>query len=180
MATTRDLEKEALDHASDTAKVASHDSGDGPLTHDREDDYGYTPEEQRKIISRVDRRLVITVGAMYCVSLMDRTNLSAAAIAGMNVELNLNIENRYVSCQPRSLLPSLDCARGVGENPLTSELAIVVTAVDRVACVLHHLHPLPAAVDGACSQDRSPHPPLRHHHPLGRRRDRNGLLGQVC
>ena len=33
-----------------------------------------TPEEQKKVIRRVDRRLVLTLGGMYCVSLMDRTN----------------------------------------------------------------------------------------------------------
>lgn len=42
----------------------------------------FTPQEQKKIIHRVDRRLVLTVGILYCISLMDRTNLSAAAIAG--------------------------------------------------------------------------------------------------
>jgi hypothetical protein len=33
-----------------------------------------TPEEQKKVLRRVDRRLVLTLGGMYCVSLMDRTN----------------------------------------------------------------------------------------------------------
>jgi len=56
---------------------------------------GFTPAEQRKIIHRIDRRLVTTVGLMYCVSLMDRTNLSAAAIAGMTKDLKL-IGYRYV------------------------------------------------------------------------------------
>ena len=42
----------------------------------------FTPKEQKKIIHRIDRRLVITVGVLYCISLMDRTNLSAANIAG--------------------------------------------------------------------------------------------------
>lgn len=32
----------------------------------------FTPEEQRRIVRRVDRRLVVTVGVMYCISLMDR------------------------------------------------------------------------------------------------------------
>jgi len=50
----------------------------------------FSPAEQRKIIHRIDRRLVVTVGVLYCISLMDRTNLSAASIAGMNVELKLN------------------------------------------------------------------------------------------
>jgi hypothetical protein len=49
-----------------------------------QDDYEceYTHAEQRKIIHRIDRRLVVTVGVLYCISLMDRTNLSAASIAG--------------------------------------------------------------------------------------------------
>lgn len=42
----------------------------------------FTLREQRKIVHRVDRRLVVTVGVLYCISLMDRTNLSAASIAG--------------------------------------------------------------------------------------------------
>jgi len=50
----------------------------------------FTPEEQRKIIHRVDRRLVTTVGVMYCISLMDRTNLSAAAIAGYSLRISLH------------------------------------------------------------------------------------------
>lgn len=52
-------------------------------------DLGFTPEEQKSIIRRVDRRLVTTVGFMYCVSLMDRTNLSAAAIAGYSNSASL-------------------------------------------------------------------------------------------
>ena len=59
-------------------------------------DIDFSPAEQRKIIHRIDRRLIITVGVMYCVSLMDRTNLSAAAIAGMTDELVL-VGFRYVS-----------------------------------------------------------------------------------
>ena len=74
-------------HTSDDEKKSLEDD---PLTY-------FTPEEQKKIIHRLDRRLVVVVGVMYCVSLMDRTNLSNAAIAGMNLELNLGIEMRYVS-----------------------------------------------------------------------------------
>ena len=42
----------------------------------------FTKEEERSIIHRIDRRLVVVVGLIYCVSLMDRTNLSVAVIAG--------------------------------------------------------------------------------------------------
>lgn len=47
-----------------------------------EDDEEFTPEEQKKIIRRVDLRLVTMTGLAYCISLMDRTNLSMAAVAG--------------------------------------------------------------------------------------------------
>lgn len=49
---------------------------------DIDDDEEYTYEEQRRIIHHVDRRLVIIIGAAYCISLMDRTNVSVAAITG--------------------------------------------------------------------------------------------------
>ncbi|KAF2794141.1 phthalate transporter-like protein [Melanomma pulvis-pyrius CBS 109.77] len=51
----------------------------------------FSPEETKKLIGRIDRRLVLTVGVLYCISLMDRTNLSSAAIAGMTKELKLNV-----------------------------------------------------------------------------------------
>lgn len=76
----------------------------------------FTPAEQRKIIHRVDRRLVLTCGVMYCVSLMDRTNLGQAAIAGMNVELKLNVGFRYVSLNPElqtTILMSLQSIIGL-------------------------------------------------------------------
>jgi hypothetical protein len=43
----------------------------------------YSELEQKRIIRRIDYRLVSILGIMYCASLMDRTNLSAAAIAGL-------------------------------------------------------------------------------------------------
>jgi len=49
----------------------------------------FTPEEQKKIIRKVDLRLIPTLGFMYCVSLMDRTNMGIAAIAGMNNDLKM-------------------------------------------------------------------------------------------
>ncbi|PLB40489.1 putative phthalate transporter [Aspergillus candidus] len=58
-------------------------------------DEEYTPAEQRKIIHRVDRRLVTMTGLAYCVSLMDRTNLSMALVAGMKKDLKLEVDPRY-------------------------------------------------------------------------------------
>lgn len=53
-----------------------------PALNNLDYDEEFTPAEQRKIIHRVDRRLVTMTGLAYCISLMDRTNVSAAAIAG--------------------------------------------------------------------------------------------------
>lgn len=75
----------------------SHDSPTKLSSEHQEDiTHGFTEKEQKAIIRRIDRRLVVTVGAMYCVSLMDRTNMSAANIAGMSLELELT-GYRYVS-----------------------------------------------------------------------------------
>jgi hypothetical protein len=52
-------------------------------------DSEFTFEEQKHIMRRLDRRLITTVGFMYCISLIDRTNLGAAIIAGMGVELEM-------------------------------------------------------------------------------------------
>jgi hypothetical protein len=54
----RDPEKEGVEH-----KAALSDSGS-------DHSHGFTPEEQKQIIKRIDRRLVIILGLMYCVSLM--------------------------------------------------------------------------------------------------------------
>lgn len=42
----------------------------------------FSVEEQKKIVWRIDCRLVLTLGFLYMISLMDRTNLGAANIAG--------------------------------------------------------------------------------------------------
>lgn len=61
-----------------------------------DDDPMFSYEEQRKIIRRVDLRLVLMLGALHCVCLIDRGNIGAAKLAGMSTELHL-IGNRYVS-----------------------------------------------------------------------------------
>lgn len=55
----------------------------------------FTEKEQKAIMWRIDRRLVLTLGAMYCASLMDRTNLGIAVVAGMGVDLKTTVGARY-------------------------------------------------------------------------------------
>lgn len=86
----------------------SPDRQNSLLDHDDE----FSSAEQTKIIHRVDRRLIVTCGIMYCISLMDRTNLSAAAIAGMLVELRLT-GYRYVCGSCPLLLAWLTCLQNI-------------------------------------------------------------------
>lgn len=81
-----DLEK--VGHDDHVERTKSEDSNDARIAQ-------FTPAQQKRIIRHIDRRLVVTLGILYCTSLMDRTNLSSAAIAGMTVDLKLSIENRY-------------------------------------------------------------------------------------
>lgn len=48
-----------------------------------DDDPEFTYAEQRKIIHKIDRRLILMTGVMYMVSLMDRSNLPNAAISNI-------------------------------------------------------------------------------------------------
>jgi hypothetical protein len=91
---------------------ASHidDAGSDPSLSDDEE---YTIHEQRKIIHRVDRRLVSTCGFMYCISLMDRTNLGQAVIAGMSKELKLTVGFRYVSLRELAVKSSTDSFQSI-------------------------------------------------------------------
>jgi hypothetical protein len=70
------IEKDPVTTMEDVERTPTKASYDGDYESE------FTEREQKKIIRRVDRRLVLTVGILYCISLMDRTNLSAAAVAG--------------------------------------------------------------------------------------------------
>lgn len=80
-----DLEKDInIEHAE---RVLTTDSKNAVINT-------FSEKEQRRITRRVDYRLVTTLGILYCASLMDRTNLGSAAIAGMTVDLKL-VGSRY-------------------------------------------------------------------------------------
>ena len=87
--TSHDLEKTefAVNDLEHTTSVDSDKINDARI-------HAFTPEEQRKIIWRIDVRLVLTLGFLYCVSLMDRTNTGIAVVAGMGVDLKF-LGSRY-------------------------------------------------------------------------------------
>lgn len=110
----------------------------GNLEHVEHSDGGsdfveYDAAEQSKIVHRIDRRLIVMTGIIYCVSLMDRTNLSAAALAGMNVELGMSVRNNgysiitlvffitYILFQP----PATAATRKIGPRVFLSTIALL-------------------------------------------------------
>ncbi|CAK7226478.1 hypothetical protein SEUCBS140593_006253 [Sporothrix eucalyptigena] len=65
------------------------------IAPDVDDDEEFSVAEQRKIIHKVDRRLLVVLGLMQAVSFIDRANVSNAAVAGMTKDLQLGVSNRY-------------------------------------------------------------------------------------
>lgn len=76
--------------------VAKIDSGHGDNDKTLEDELEFSPKQQRQIIHRVDRRLILMLGFLHMVSLIDRGNVGTASVAGMTKELQL-VGMRYVS-----------------------------------------------------------------------------------
>ncbi|KAK3719459.1 hypothetical protein LTR37_004317 [Vermiconidia calcicola] len=50
---------------------------------------------EKKLVRKIDGRLLPILGALYSIALIDRVNISAARISGMDVDLRLDIGDRY-------------------------------------------------------------------------------------
>ncbi|KAL4808084.1 major facilitator superfamily domain-containing protein [Aspergillus unguis] len=57
--------------------------------------YGIDEAHQKKVMQRIDLRLLPILGIMYSISLIDRTNLGLAFVAGLEEDLGLDVGNRY-------------------------------------------------------------------------------------
>ncbi|KAL4995732.1 major facilitator superfamily domain-containing protein [Aspergillus recurvatus] len=80
------------------ASIQSHiEDVEKPATYHDETLSQFTPQERKRLIRRIDLRLVVTLGCLYCISLLDRTNLGAASVAGMQPDLNMNASNNGYS-----------------------------------------------------------------------------------
>lgn len=156
----------ALENQGEKAITSLHSN----VSNEQDEDFGFTKAEQRRIIGRIDRRLVVMVGAMYCVSLMDRTNMSSANIAGMSKELVLT-GFRYVS-RPLCL----------SSYHLSIQRAQYILTLIQEHCqpgLLRHLHRLPTPLHRPHPQDWPPSPSIRHLCPLGRRHHRHGFRQEL-
>ncbi|KAK4574704.1 hypothetical protein LTR86_001545 [Recurvomyces mirabilis] len=54
----------------------------------------YTPDEERKVLRKLDTRLVLFVALLYLLSFLDRSNIGNAKIAGLTDDLGLD-DNQY-------------------------------------------------------------------------------------
>ncbi|OAL54562.1 MFS general substrate transporter [Pyrenochaeta sp. DS3sAY3a] len=71
----------------------SYDDPSTPSEGRPEEDW--TVEEEKAIVKKADWRVFPMLCFVFGLSLLDRTNISAAYIAGLAVDLKLAIENRY-------------------------------------------------------------------------------------
>ncbi|TVY32870.1 putative transporter [Lachnellula subtilissima] len=54
----------------------------------------YTPDEERAVVRKFDRKLVLFVALLYMLSFLDRSNIGNAKIAGLDIDLELD-STRY-------------------------------------------------------------------------------------
>ena len=92
MATENEKDQEAVQ----LEKPDSSQDGDGRLVENAVNRRGdWTEEEEKKLVRKVDGRVFPMLCFVFGLSLLDRTNISAAYIAGLAEDLRLDIGARY-------------------------------------------------------------------------------------
>lgn len=82
-----------LDLEESTSTTSSKTSSSSPSNG--ESSFPFTPQDQKRIIRQIDLRVVLLLGAMYAVSLIDRSQIGLAMISGMGTDLQLTVGARY-------------------------------------------------------------------------------------
>lgn len=154
MASNHDAKLEALskhDGAHEIVEVVS-------CTSPRPNIPDFSEKEQKKIMARVDRRVVFLLGAMYTVSLIDRSNTGIAFITGMGKDLELtgerfNMINAFFFVSYTLLqLPSTIVMRKVGPRWFLTTITLL-WGMTTIACgMVRHWYDMVALrlVLGAC------------------------------
>jgi hypothetical protein len=52
------------------------------------------PIMKQRVLRKIDLRLLPILGTLYCISLIDRNNISVARISGLDQDLGLDVGNR--------------------------------------------------------------------------------------
>lgn len=58
------------------------EGNDDPKVLEDANDSDVSAEEAKRIMWKIDRRLIVVTGLCYCISLLDRGNLGVAVVAG--------------------------------------------------------------------------------------------------
>jgi len=87
---TEDVEIAMNDEKHEAMHMEKVESGRNPQVV-----YEIDEVHQKKVIRKVDLRLLPMLGLMYSISLVDRTNLGLALVAGMQQDLGLAVGDRY-------------------------------------------------------------------------------------
>ena len=69
-----------------------------PVRQPWELDDGFDKKQDRKLMFKIDLRLIPMLGIIYGISVIDRVNIGQAQVAGMREELGLTIGARYSVC----------------------------------------------------------------------------------
>lgn len=83
------LDLEESTSTTSSSKTSSSSPSNG------ESSFPFTPPDQKRIIRQIDLRVVLLLGAMYAVSLIDRSQIGLAMISGMGTDLQLTVGARY-------------------------------------------------------------------------------------
>ncbi|KAH9878283.1 hypothetical protein J1614_003500 [Plenodomus biglobosus] len=77
------------------AEIVQNEESGLPLGTNSDSDVVYDEMEEKRLLRKIDWRLLPILGAMYSIALIDRTNIANARIAGMGTDLALQIGDRY-------------------------------------------------------------------------------------
>ncbi|KAF5969016.1 major facilitator superfamily transporter [Fusarium bulbicola] len=69
----------------------------------------WTPEEERKLVRKIDWRTIPYLSFVFGLSLLDRTNVSVTYIAGMSEDLDLAVGSRYSIALLLFFIPYMMC-----------------------------------------------------------------------
>ncbi|KAF5234312.1 hypothetical protein FAUST_7697 [Fusarium austroamericanum] len=69
----------------------------------------WTPEEERKLVRKINWRTIPYLSFVFGLSLLDRTNVSVAYIAGMSDDLDLAVGSRYSIALLLFFIPYMIC-----------------------------------------------------------------------
>ncbi|KAG8844773.1 hypothetical protein FRB96_002834 [Tulasnella sp. 330] len=122
-------------------KSASHEDSDDPgkpepdgevptLTRRKTRGYEIDPELERKVMRKVDWRLIPILSALFGFGLIDRNNIGLVRVSGMDEALGLSIGNRFTIVTVVMLIPLIlfDLPSNIALRYTTPRVFITLTA----------------------------------------------------